>query len=413
MVAPVFEELRQAASVRRTRRRLLLAAAAVAIVLAGSMVVAAPWQREPVPPAEQTVQGVDPARVILQDVEFVDSRLAYALASDCPDDLREVRCRHVLYVSDDSGESWTVRSQLPARLGFTSSSPGFEFELVPGIGPDDLTVIVSDPAHSPVTVGTGSMLRSADGGRTWGEPVLVSRSAQPAAPSEPVPLRAVRDSGCSDNSSCPPVLGWLDVENATWVEFPAAPPDLPNSTVPVMAVNPANQGRGVYVVDISVQNPNAVVVDASPDGGQSWVHNEIPVGASDSARELGLVVADDGVVYLSVGTNTVGMAGQLFRTEDGGATWHEVSTGQVLDFRVFTASGGTLLATGIASGEDSRLMSSVDGGGTWDAVDIPPVVGLYLSDSGNVVVATHLEVGATHLSVSNDAGETWTTSTFP
>lgn len=105
----------------------------------------------------------------------------------------------------------------------------------------------------------------------------------------------------------------------------------------------------------------------SDDGGDSWV-----------AVNEGLTVTDQKVcALLAVNEDTVfaGTAeGGIFRTMDGGDSWVEVNTG------LTNTSVGELAVIGrtIYAGMSERLVHSVDGGESWQPVQISSMPGEYL-----------------------------------
>jgi photosystem II stability/assembly factor-like uncharacterized protein len=102
-----------------------------------------------------------------------------------------------------------------------------------------------------------------------------------------------------------------------------------------------------------------------PSRDLEW--REVVVDADQSFR--GLDAVNRRTAWVSGGSMTAGGAGSVWRTTDGGVTWHDVSpTGsEGLTFRDIEArSADTALALAIGPGEASRIYRTTDGGQTWE-----------------------------------------------
>jgi photosystem II stability/assembly factor-like uncharacterized protein len=137
----------------------------------------------------------------------------------------------------------------------------------------------------------------------------------------------------------------------------------------------------------------------SIDSGATWQHVEF--------EEVGCVVVDPttpSTVYACAGAG----AG-VEKSHDGGATWHDASSGMPANPNVGTvavdpAHTGTVYA--LVNSLENPLYRSADGGATWASVVIPPgtsyVNGVTVDPSSRLFAATDQGVFR-----STDAGATW------
>lgn len=104
---------------------------------------------------------------------------------------------------------------------------------------------------------------------------------------------------------------------------------------------------------------------AGPAGPGDPVFSETVVDADQSFRGLDAV---DRRTAWATGSSVSGGDASVWRTTDGGDTWHEASMGGVeglslRDVHAFDADSAVVLAIG--PGEDSRIYRTDDGGATW------------------------------------------------
>ena len=97
--------------------------------------------------------------------------------------------------------------------------------------------------------------------------------------------------------------------------------------------------------------------------------------------------------------------GFLHTSSDGGVTWTSVSVGD--EVYMFDGSGETIFAT--VAYENDVMIRSLDGGRSWDSIELPPDTrGLFQYSEGTLVVNNDRR-----LFRSTDFGETWDTLTVP
>ena len=164
---------------------------------------------------------------------------------------------------------------------------------------------------------------------------------------------------------------------ATWADLDA---DLPSRDIHGFARDPADPGRMWAALATGG-------LWASADGGLSWsqvrtdnVLSPVAVRAGAQTRLLG-----------------VDMSG-LVASDDGGRTWSGLTTPPAYPLTALAADGETLYA-----GSMNGLHRSLDGGRTWTATAyVSSVLGLAVT--GNTVAVVDRE---THFFRSDDGGASW------
>ncbi len=167
------------------------------------------------------------------------------------------------------------------------------------------------------------------------------------------------------------------------------------------------------VVFTTPQNGTAVgdfgIIVHTADGGSNWT--EVPLPADfklpAAAEEQG-VMSNDALLYgLSFADERNGWLsgewGTILKTEDGGATWKQQSSG--LETTLF-GIGFSDAQHGIAVGMDSVILRTEDGGAVWKPVPAPVQDrALYeVAASGrNAWIAGNQGM----ILASNDGGQTW------
>lgn len=137
-------------------------------------------------------------------------------------------------------------------------------------------------------------------------------------------------------------------------------------------------------------------VHYTTDGGKMW-----PQGINTSFCRFGLEIIDNKIAY------NCGNAGHVRKTVDGGANWTEVS-----DFGDYEPNQCRYLSfidenTGWIAAP-KKLGSTIDGGKTWTNIDLPNkatnilAISLVNKDEGYIVDSTSI------LYITKDGGKTWT-----
>jgi len=110
-------------------------------------------------------------------------------------------------------------------------------------------------------------------------------------------------------------------------------------------------------------------IERTTDGGLTWRETD----SSDDASGH-IAIADRDHAWIA------GASGAMLRTDDGGLTWQHQQTGTQAPFNDIAAlSAGEAWATAFVFGSgqgfpphgDSALLHTVDGGATWQSVDVP------------------------------------------
>lgn len=158
------------------------------------------------------------------------------------------------------------------------------------------------------------------------------------------------------------------------------------------------------------------------DGGTTW--KTLFVGASRETFLDAIAAADDGRLY-AIG-DPVGGRFLFLESTDGGATWNERPGPPAMPGEAaFAASGTCLAARGpwvflVTGGAKARFHVSADGGASWTARDLPLVQGpssagafsvAFADDRHGVVVGGDYkepEVSGAVAAFTADGGRTWT-----
>jgi photosystem II stability/assembly factor-like uncharacterized protein len=163
------------------------------------------------------------------------------------------------------------------------------------------------------------------------------------------------------------------------------------------------------------------------DGGQSW--KLIWENPGTFIRSIGFIDDRNGFLgNLGVGVGNVSDPNPLYRTRDGGATWHAVELGgvaiagicaiDILKARAIyegTARERIIVhAAGRANGP-AQLIRSEDGGQTWSKIDLSERAGMILDvkfvdpDTGFVFAGTSSDLAQSNALIlqTRDGGRTW------
>lgn len=272
-------------------------------------------------------------------------------------------------------------------------------------GPSSLSAVTCPTAARCVAVGTGTVLRSADGGVTW--------SAALVPPPPAVLLDAV---ACPSATTC--LAG-----GAVLTETGGDAAVLYRSTdggVTWQAVVTPSVEQMVTAMSCPTST-SCLVVASSPDTGSVTSH---VLTSSDGGATWSAQLLDAPIQAVSCGTPrscvAVGWGGTSALTTDGGATWATTTSSTAADFGDVTcASARSCAATGAqaqpgvpAVFSATAVYRTEDGGTTWSMLSRPTS-----EYSGRISCEAGAceEVGETgpNLNASADGGATWSAVALP
>ncbi|HPS78805.1 MAG TPA: hypothetical protein PLS53_11670 [Thermoanaerobaculaceae bacterium] len=234
-----------------------------------------------------------------------------------------------------------------------------------------------------------AIFRSVDGGATWGRAtvdVIIGRVFDIAfAPSDPTVVYAATDNGVYSSAD----------GGVTWQETPAFCEGYGRGLTTFVLPHPSNP-RALYASGASVG------MCKSPDGGATWT----PLPGSGGAPWPARPVMDPDNPEVLFAINETGVV----RSENGGQTWTQASTGIPLSGWGSIASLAWVPSNPpalLAVQSDGQVFRSVDRGATW--AEIGPTPGglwLYPSPSGRLLATGTVE----GVLASADGGASWVPS---
>jgi len=187
----------------------------------------------------------------------------------------------------------------------------------------DVLALVVDPKN-PATVyvaGPNGTFKSTDGGHTWGRAGNAggNNTALAIDPGQPETIYLARESGSVTKSTD----GGL-----TWS---SGSPAVPQASVDALAIDP-NAPDTIYAGFYhGVAEWEHGGVYKSTDGGQTWrsSNDGLPVlFGSPSARAFAVDPNQKGVIYVAAQIGRY-QEGGVFRSTDGGETWHDFGRGLI------------------------------------------------------------------------------------
>lgn len=229
----------------------------------------------------------------------------------------------------------------------------------------------------------GTLLETADGGRSWTEHQLDTSLALFDAVIHDDRWLIVGQMG---------LVGYSDDRGQSW-----SSPDI-DTRERLLGVAANSDGLAVAVGSFGT-------IRVSEDGGANWRTpdfnvSEVVEGAYD-AHLYDVHVADDGTVLIA------GEFGLILRSRDGGETWDAVHQDSVSLFGLYVEADGD----GYAVGQEGAVLRTEDAGKNWSVVETgmgadANLLGVVSSPDGTIVVP-----GMRRMIVSDDHGATWTNVT--
>ncbi|MEO8588370.1 MAG: T9SS type A sorting domain-containing protein [Flavobacteriales bacterium] len=156
------------------------------------------------------------------------------------------------------------------------------------------------------------------------------------------------------------------------------------------------------------------------DAGESWTRTLIPEPIDRGC--MSVFALNDTVVWASLSDGVGSNGGAIWRTDNGGTNWEQLTTtefaGGFLNFTYFTT-----LDSGMAVGDPNsgyfEIYTTVDGGATWartPQADIPdPLAGEYAFAHDYSAIGQHIwfDTNKGRILMSDDLGLHWTLSPIP
>jgi len=323
-----------------------------------------------------------------------------------------------VYRSTDHGGTWSAVSS--------------------GLAVTPVYALAVDPVH-PTNIFAGTaqgVFRSADGASTWTATAaggrIFSLAVDPSSPS--TVYAAVADAGVLRS----------DDGGQTWGSVSSG---LPGDGVNALAIDPTATGtiyagvlRGVYktvnhgdawtasFTGMRTLTPLSLAVDpATPTtvfaGTNVGLYESTDEGATWTHPTNGLGEVDVYALLIVPGTPEqifAGADGGVFRSQDGGATWARVlQVDTALALAVDRSTPSTLYAGGATSDlTQGFVYQSLDGGATWasygsSATPLPAVDALAVPPAGGDVTLYAGTDGGAWGAVAQSGGVTWKSSSIP
>ncbi len=248
--------------------------------------------------------------------------------------------------------------------------------------------VSGDPATLYIGVCDGGVWRSTDYGRTW-TPIFDDQPTQSigaiaVAPSHPKTVYVASGEGLQrPDLSVGNGIYRSDDGGDTWTHRGLRE----GQQIPSLAVDPRNPNRVFAAVLGHPYGPNEQRgIFRSTDGGKSW-DKVLYIDENTGGNDVDIDPSNPDVVYASFwqgrqgpweyGNAYGGEKGGIFKSTDGGTTWHQLAGGlpdQIVEANLSIAPSNpnrlyvvlaTALRSGYMSGEGQALYRSDDGGVSW------------------------------------------------
>jgi photosystem II stability/assembly factor-like uncharacterized protein len=261
-----------------------------------------------------------------------------------------------IFRSADGGQSWN-----PLNAKFYS----FAEAAIPLAGNSQITALVMDPAHASTmyAVVAGMMyalFKTTDGGATWyALDITGAGTGRTAGTVALDPATSVLYLTYFDFGGGGHIVKSAD-QGATWTSAGAG---LSGALVDVLLVDPRNAGT-VYGGYWQVSSSGAVRgLARSTDGGETW--SIISTGLPGTYPFTSFAFDAQGALYASFYNGGTGIGG-IFKSADGGASWHGANAGPTIvnvpALALDPSKPGVIYA---AAGADG-VYKSADRGANWN-----------------------------------------------
>ena len=171
----------------------------------------------------------------------------------------------------------------------------------------------------------------------------------------------------------------------------------------VIAPHPANPNR-IYI------GTGKSALQVSDDGGLTWgptPGGELASGdpALSAIRSIVIAPSNPDIAYAGISEGSADPPAGVFKTEDGGATWDQVSAG-LTDTKINALAVSRTNPAVAYAATDSGLFATADGGASWAPTPLTaPITALAMAPSGaETLYAGQFGIGVHR---SSDGGATW------
>lgn len=327
IIQPSFAALAERGRRRAHRTRAVrMAGVAVAAALVTTPLLALPGEQGPgrpgSPPTGAEVTGTQPGRSFAHGVEFfdIDHGVAYYYPVEVPSGKP---CGAVVSVTGDRGQTWSRWRELPQfpnQRAVEDRTACLPVRVVP-VAPETLLIPIdaevasffADAGFDP----PATSFVSHDAGRTWQayEPRVTTADVVPEGVDPEV--------GCAAGTGCLDQLYWYDPQTGDRMVARNTPPALEGML--------AGHGEVAVAADASIwvtalAPDGDYHVSVSHDRGRTWTDRSPAHVADVDEFPFGRAVTYDGTTgYFYWGLSIAEGPGNpvhLYRTTDGGETWH-------------------------------------------------------------------------------------------